>query len=56
LNEYNIFEKNREISILTTKKKPPARFNTSSRSHRKIQIRKDKNNTKQKYKKQKTAV
>jgi hypothetical protein len=54
LNKYNIFDKNREISILTMKKKPPARFNTSSRSHRKIQIRKDTNKTKQKYKKQKT--
>jgi hypothetical protein len=43
----NIFLKNREISILTMKKKHNSKVNTSSRSHRKFQNRKDKTNKKQ---------
>jgi hypothetical protein len=53
----NIFHKNREIYILPMKgKKNPSKVNTSSRSHRKIQTRKDKNKAKHKNKKQKIAV
>jgi hypothetical protein len=54
----NIFLKNREISILTMKKKHNSKVNTSSRSHRKFQTRKDKTNKKPKKKKKKkeTAV
>jgi hypothetical protein len=44
----NIFNKNREISILPIKKKH-SQVNTSSRSHRKIQTRKDKNKQKTAY-------
>jgi len=44
----HIFHKNREISILTMKKKH-SNVNTSSRSHRKFQTRKDKTNQKQQY-------
>jgi hypothetical protein len=44
--DYNIFHKNREISILTMKKN--SKVNTSSGSHRKNQTRKDRTNKKQK--------
>jgi hypothetical protein len=48
--EKNIFHKKREISIFTMKKKH-SKINTSSKSRRKFQTRKDKTN-----KKTKTAV
>jgi hypothetical protein len=45
--EKNIFHKKREISILTMKEKH-SKVNTSSKSHRKFQTRKDKIKKKQK--------
>jgi hypothetical protein len=49
-NSRNILHKNREISILMMKEKH-SKVNSSSRSHRKFQTRKDKTNKKQKQKK-----
>jgi hypothetical protein len=48
----HVFHKNREISYLAMKKKH-SKVNTSSRSHRKFQTRKDKTNKKPKKKKKK---
>jgi hypothetical protein len=52
----NIFLKNREISILTMKKKHNSKVNTSSRSHRKFQTRKDKTNKKKKKKNKSSSM
>jgi hypothetical protein len=58
LNEYIIFDKNREISILTMKKKPPARLTLLQEATERSRLgkTKTKQNRNTRNKKQKTAI